>query len=96
MDASEFEELMYKIIQEKLFKDQTIKINNKNKEITSWLVSEYTILYFGIEILDTFTCQSRHHKKEPKSTVDDKLIMSFDGISPKNGNLNISNQKYSK
>ena len=50
---------------------------------------------FGMDILDTFTCQI-YHQKIPKLTVKEKLVMQFDGISPKNENMQIYHEKYYK
>ena len=60
------------------------------------MISEYITHYFGIHILDTFTCWSSHQKKEEKLTIDNKLVITFDRKFPKNENFNIYHEKYYK
>ena len=52
--------------------------------------------FFGIKIVDTFTCQSLDMKNASKVTVDDKLIFYFEGILPNNENEKICHEKYHK
>ena len=81
---------------EEPFKDQYIQISNDNEECTSWLIYDFMTRFLVMDTLDTFTCRKRNKKSNQKTIVDDKFIISFDGIVPNNQHVNIFQNNYSK
>ena len=57
MDALYFEGVLYKVLSENLFKDKIIHISNNDNEVTTRLIYEYITHFFGMDIVETSTCQ---------------------------------------
>ena len=78
MDASEFEGLLYNMLSEESFANDTLDMKDENDDYT---ISDYVSHHFFITIRETMTCLTFHTTKSPNIFNEFSFILPLEEIS---------------